>query len=1394
MRIMYRYFGLLISAVFVTVLNSSDLAAQTRWLAGFSRVDVTPTEAVRMAGYGSRDHPSEGIDTPLYVRCFALQNQISNHPQVIISVDTIGLPGSMTRELAEKIKNDQGIERESIVFCSTHTHCGPDLISELSNIFANPLSDQEVAAGKRYKQQLKVGILEGVALAIGKLAPAKLSYAVGKAEFAANRRVLTNGRWTGFGVQPDGPVDHTVPVLRVTDVDDNVRGVVFNYACHGTTLGGDHYNINAEWCGYAASNLEAQYPGAVALCTIGCGADANPEPRGSLDATKIHGRTLAAEVQRVVGGEMKPIDAPLECRFDYAALSFDLPTQEELEARTKQSNPQAKRHAEKLLRILQEHHRLPATHPVPIQSWQFGDQLTMIFLAGEVVVDYALRLKKTLDNPNLWVTAYANDVLGYIASERIRREGGYEYDRSGVYYGLPGPWATGTEDLLVSRVEELLKSRGRSRGIDAAQARDSFQLTDGYRIELVAAEPLVQDPINIAFDAHGRLWVVEMGDYPEGENGGRVKTLTDSNEDGVFDQVTVFLSDLPYPTGVLPWRDGVLISSAPDILFARDTDGDGKADKVEKLYTGFRLANPQHRINGFTYGLDHSLHLASGDNLGKLKSEKTGDTVDASGHDVQIWPDSGRIDVTSGRTQYVRSRNDWGEWFGNDNSRPMYHFPIFDAYLKRNPHISYSGNNEQLFDPPVAPPVFPVTAATERFNDLFAANRFTSACSAIVARTPQFAAIGAEDRDVAFICEPVHNLVHRAVLQPNGATYKATRSTQERNSEFIASSDPWFRPVRAMVGPDDQLYIVDMYRETIEHPEWIPEAWQAQLDLRAGSDRGRIYRVSASQSKTNPMRRFDHLSSEQLVQQLNSPNGALRDLVQQWILERDDPGATPQLIQLAGDHSNPRARVHALSILEVRQQLPTNVLLSALEDSHPGVLLVAIRIAESRLDSEPEILRRLAFTAQNSDLRVVLRTALAVGQTEAPAAGKILAKIASSDELDPWVARAVSSSARHHAPAILVELLKESRSHNSPPGLLTDLLITAQASGVDIAAEFGEVFASSQAEFQTQLKLATSFATVLRSAKSEAAAKLFGPLYKRAIAVAKNETEDEAHRCEALQLVGIGIESAQQEQELLLELLTPRTPISVQQRAIDRLNRFSDAETCDAMIERWPSMSKSVRDHCVTKMLQRRPWTEQLLTALETKAIPVRDLTAAARQQLAHTGSRSMRVRAQRVTRTTGTVEKQALVHKYLTELNGKPNTQKGAALFQKHCAVCHVTNAQGQAVGASLDNLTDRSEQALVAAILDPNRAVDPKYQSYVIQTDDDRILVGAIEQEAGQSITLAHADGKRTTIRRQEIQQMKNSGVSLMPEGLEEVLKPEAMQDLIGYLQSKSSRHAPP
>ena len=453
--------------------------AETDWRAGFSRIDVTPTEPVRMSGYGNRDHPSEGIDTPLFVRGLALQHVSSDQPPLILlTIDTIGIPGEMTRSVTESIEQKHSIPRERIVICSTHTHCGPDLASQLSNIFSIPLTENELAAAKRYDSLLLAGILKAVDVAIDEMSPASLAYEVGEATFAVNRRVITNGRWTGFGIQPDGPVDHTVPVLRIKDDEEKLLGVIFNYACHGTTLGGDHYKINAEWCGYACDHLESKHAGAIAMCTIGCGADANPNPRGTMDAAKIHGRTLAAEVERLINRPMKAVDQSVVPAFDFAALSFDLPTEDELQNLLKDQKPQTRRHAENLLNVYQRDGRLPATYPVPIQSWKFGDQLNMIFIGGEVVVDYAIRLKKRIGDPKLWVTAYANDVLGYIASERVRNEGGYEFDRSAVYYGLPGPWATGTEDLLIERIEALRTAQKQSRPLSADEA---FALDQGAR-------------------------------------------------------------------------------------------------------------------------------------------------------------------------------------------------------------------------------------------------------------------------------------------------------------------------------------------------------------------------------------------------------------------------------------------------------------------------------------------------------------------------------------------------------------------------------------------------------------------------------------------------------------------------------------------------------------------------------------------------------------------------------------------------------------------------------------------------------------------------------------------------------------------------------------------------
>jgi hypothetical protein len=274
--------------------------------------------------------------------------------------------------------------------------------------------------------------------------------------FAANRRVLKKGRWVGFGVNPNGPVDHSLPVLRVTDPAGKVRAVLVNYACHCTTLGGEFNKICAEWAGYACDEIERQHPGATALAIIGCGADANPEPRRNLDDAKNHAAAVAKEAERLISGSLTPLPGRIKAQFRQIDLPLGaLPDRAALQERSKAAGAEGF-FARTLLDRLDLGESLPKTVPYPVQTWCFGDDLAMVFLGGEVVVDYALRLKWETDARRLWVTAYSNDVPCYIASKRVLDEGGYEADLSMVFYGRPGRFAPETEDLIVRTVHDLL--------------------------------------------------------------------------------------------------------------------------------------------------------------------------------------------------------------------------------------------------------------------------------------------------------------------------------------------------------------------------------------------------------------------------------------------------------------------------------------------------------------------------------------------------------------------------------------------------------------------------------------------------------------------------------------------------------------------------------------------------------------------------------------------------------------------------------------------------------------------------------------------------------------------------------------------------------------------------
>ena len=499
----------------------------------------------------------------------------------------------------------------------------------------------------------------------------------------------------------------------------------------------------------------------------------------------------------------------------------------------------------------------------------------------------------------MWINAYSNDAPAYIPSERILKEGGYEGAGAMVYYNLPAPFAPGLEDKIVAAVHAQLgdnfKAHDKKQGTQGnlskspAESLATIRVRPGMRVELVAAEPLINSPVSIDFGADGKVWVAESRDYgcKDGEKcppTGRVSFLEDRDGDGKFETGTVFLDKIAEPFGVTVWGKGVLISAAPDLIYAEDTNGDGKADVVKKLFTGFSVENPQARLNTLCYGLDGWLEAGSYEG-GKLKSEK-GDELTLPNGDFRLQPDLQKIDPETGRTENGRVRDDWGNWFGTDNSNVCFHYPLSDRYLRRNPNI--------------VPPALAVYAPTPAAAQLYPRGKLilmplsgpagiaTAACGMGIYRDDL---LGAEFTGNAFTCEPVNQLVHRMVLKPNGTTFIADRAADEAETEFLTSTDNWFRPVQARTAPDGSLWIVDMYRYVIEHSRWIPQNVQDELDVYAGNNLGRIYRVLPKDAKPRPWPRLDKLDTAQLVAALDSTNGWQRDMAQQLLVSRHDDAA-----------------------------------------------------------------------------------------------------------------------------------------------------------------------------------------------------------------------------------------------------------------------------------------------------------------------------------------------------------------------------------------------------------------------------------------------------------------------------------------------------------------------
>lgn len=1006
------------------VLSACAAAGNDLLEVGVAKIDITPMIPVRLQGFphrGRQEDISE-VSLPIQAQAIAFGSD-AQKPVILVAVGLLGVSEGMKQELLERLDRRLGFDDPvRLTLTATHTHSAPALADVAPYIFRKPPTEEQAGHIAEYRAMLMNRLEKLVLSAMANRRPSQVSLRRGTLDFAVNRRELENGVWSGFGDNPSGPVDHEMPMLSVTGVDGALRAVWLNYACHGVNW--LEPSVHGDWMGVAQNEIEASYPGVVAIVTIGCAGDQNPT--GITDnKAKEHGHSVALEVERLLSTPGQALSSLPLSRL----RKFDLPLGDRLPVELWEN--QDHWYAEVVGDWLAQGKALPSTLPYVLQTWKFGEDLSMVFLAGEVVMDYAVRLKRDSNDARLWITAYANDAPAYIPSARmVESEGGYEVDGSRMTYGVPARLAPESEDLIVSTALDLLaddqnwwannghprgawwKNNNNYKGAEAEEiwkriklppapirtpeaALETFLAPDGFRIELVAAEPLITRPVFMRFDAAGRLWVVEMNGYMRdvdatgaGDASGRVVVLEDQDGDGRMDKATTFMEGLVMPRSLAFVTGGVLVVEPPNIWYARDTNGDLVADTKSMVADDYgNFESPEHSANGLMHSMDNWMYSAKSAvryrfNQGKLVG-----------------------DSTVFRGQWGIAQDDGGRLYYNYNSSPLHAdlvpgpYPATIEDTVRPPRAN--GETPLLVNVSIADDfsLFPahltplVTLGASDLREEGTLKKYSAACGPLIYRGDLFPAAY---RGNAFVCEPVGNLIGRFVIQ-GGVSSLTAKVAREEDREFLVSTDERFRPVHLETGPEGALYIADMYTGIIEHRMYVTEYLRNQLIERGFNqftETGRIYRLVPDNATPPKPIALSNRSKEDWVSFLASSNGWVRDTAQRLLVESGDRSVLPTLRNRVKNDLSALGRLHALWTCEGLSGLDESTLFSALADPDLRVRSAAVRLGKTLVGTGgPDFTGRFRAMADDGSLEVRLQLMLSLEKLEMTWAQPLMADL-----------------------------------------------------------------------------------------------------------------------------------------------------------------------------------------------------------------------------------------------------------------------------------------------------------------------------------------------------------------------------------------------------------------
>jgi putative membrane-bound dehydrogenase-like protein len=957
------------------------------------------------------------------------------------------------------------------------------------------------------------------------------------------------------------------------------------------------------------------------------------------------------------------------------------------------------------------------------------------------------------------------------------------------------------------------------------------QLHPSLEMTLYAREPDIVDPVALTFDAEGRMFVVEMRDYPYGfganrRPGGTVRLLEDANGDGRADRSVVFAEGLSFPTSIAPWNGGVIVTAPPEVIFLKDTDGDGRADQREVLLKGFTLGVTDSNVNGLRWGLDNRLHGVNGGNGGEIVStRKPGAPIPLRSFDFSFNPATGHVAPTyhtSGGFGLVF--DDWGRSFVTYNINHIQQRMIPVRYLNRSQGLPPIEAVASISDHGEMSRIFPFSEPETRVNHPEQSGHFSSAGGM------GFVGWSGYRGDLAgsiLICDVVGNLVHRDLLVEDGPIFSARRAPGEATSEFFASRDRAFRPVGVELGPDGALYLIDMQRDVIEHPDYIPDPVKAKLDLRAGQDRGRIYRMTPKGGLPSAKRALRGAKIATLVEALGHSNQWWRVTAQRLLVERGDQSSVPALRKMARNR-NPLGRLHAFWTLHTLAALDESMVLGGLSDPHPGLRENALILAESLLPGSANLRQRLLSLAGDDSARVRFQAALTIGEISRLHSMAPLPAVFLRDYQHRWARLAVLSSisvSETGAEELLDALLTDTGFlDTATPDKLDAVREVVELFGARISGQRGLAWVLSRID-RPNLALPWQLAVLdglqsglTRSPKIEMA----GPevpahldsLGRRpspalvtstwrlsrtlrlpetdaqrsamtdAMAKIRDTSLPATRRIENVRLLAFG--SYSNVAGTLYAVLDGVQPAAVQEAALDVLGSFKEAVLATNLVARWRLLAPSARPGALNLLLQRIPAHGALIDALESGAITLGELNLdlEQRRRLLRESSPALMARAAKLIGDGEYSNRKSVVDEWLGKLPTNGDPARGQIVFAKVCSQCHLAAGSGHSVGPDLGSLAHRSVEDLLSNILDPNMAINPSYVSYSAETTSGEMETGILQSESADAVVLLQAGGRKVVLPRREIRRLQSSGLSLMPEGLEAGLTPGDLRDLIAFL----------